>query len=250
MILSPSGVLSGIPTAVGSYTFSVVATDVAQAKNSATYNLQVFAPVSPPAGLIGWWRGENNPLDELGQHNGKLQGAATYGPGRAGNAFKLDGNNSYVDLGTWNAGSNWTMEAWVKPAALPSGRRTIFGNMNNCLDWGLVQNNGELGAQIRPPGGCSSFVGSGVFPAINSWYHLAATCDGRSASVYVNCVLTSTTPVDFNYVGDPAGLRIGSAFCCGEFFSGSVDEVAIYNRPLTASEVAAIYGAGAAGKST
>lgn len=246
--LSPAGVLSGIPTALGFYTFTVTARDSTQAGNTGTYSLQIFAPTSPPQGLIGWWRGESNAVDQLGIHNGTLKGNASYGAGRVGTAFRLDGNNSYVDLGPWSAGSNWTAEAWVKPEALPGGRRTIFGNMNNCYDWGLVIVNGELGAQMRPPGGCSTFVGSGIIPAVDSWYHLAVTCDGQFLSVYVNGALRNTSSVDFNYVGDSADLRIGSAFCCGEFFQGSVDEPALYNRALLPAEVALLYGSGGAGK--
>ena len=60
--------------------------------------------------------------DQLGIHNGTLQGAAKTVPGLSGQAFQLDGNGAYVDLGRWSPGSRWTAEAWVNPSALPSGR--------------------------------------------------------------------------------------------------------------------------------
>jgi hypothetical protein len=199
-------------------------------------------------GLVGWWRGESSAVDELGAHNGTLQGNATYGPGRVGTAFNLDGINSYVNLGAWTAGSNWTIEAWVNPSARPGGRHTIFGDLANCSDWALELTDGQLGVEARLPFGCASLVGSGVYPSPGFWQHVAATCDGTNASIYVNGILSGTVAVDRNYIGDATGVRIGSAICCGEYFPGLVDEVSVYNRPLTGAEIASIFNAGPAGK--
>jgi hypothetical protein len=165
-----------------------------------------------------------------------------------GTAFNLDGINSYVNLGAWTAGSNWTIEAWVNPSARPGGRHTIFGDLANCSDWALELTDGQLGVEARLPFGCASLVGSGVYPSPGFWQHVAATCDGTNASIYVNGILSGTVAVDRNYIGDATGVRIGSAICCGEYFPGLVDEVSVYNRPLTGAEIASIFNAGPAGK--
>jgi hypothetical protein len=248
LTLNASGLLSGVPSDVGGFTFAVKVTDTNNLSTVGSFSIQVYAPVPPPPGLLGWWRAESNAFDELSLHNGTLVRNVTYAPGRVGTAFKLDGN-SYVDLGVWTAGSNWTIEAWAKPASLPGGRHTIVGGINNCVDYGLEMTDGQFGVQIKPPGGCSAFIPSGIFLTIGSWYHVAAACDGLNASVYVNGVLAGSAPVQFNYVGDATGLRIGSSVCCGDYFPGYVDDVAIYKRPLTASEIAGLYTAGAGGKS-
>lgn len=248
--LSSSGTITGIPTSIGAFSFSVTATDTNSLSNTAPFTLQVYAPVVPPEGLIGWWRGESNAVDQLGLHNGTLMGNATYAPGRVGTAFKLDGVNSYVDLGSWTPGSNWTMEAWIRPFAIQSGRRTIFGCLANCFDWGLAITSGQLGVQVRPPGGCSTFINSGTNALQDTWYHLAATCDGFNVNLYVNGVLSGTTAVQPLYVADPSDVRIGSSYCCSEFFPGLIDEVALYNRSLNAGEIASLYAAGGAGKTT
>ncbi|HWX21951.1 MAG TPA: LamG-like jellyroll fold domain-containing protein, partial [Candidatus Binatia bacterium] len=248
LTFNSAGLLSGTPTNTGTFNSVVRATDAAGLFAEQFYNVTVYAPVFAPSGLLGWWRGESNALDQLGSHNGTLQGNAAYAPGRVGTAFKLDGVNSYVNLGTWSAGSNWTLEAWVNPSSLPSGRHTIIGSLNNCFDWGLEMTDGQLGVQLRPPGGCSTFLGSGVFPSPNVWYHFTATFDGTNAAVYVNGVLGGTAAAQQNYIGDATGLRIGSSVCCGEYFPGLVDEVTLYNRPLSAAEIASIYNAGPAGK--
>ena len=248
--LSSSSVFSGTATTAGLYSFTVQPTDASNTGPPQGFTIQVFAPIAPPPGLIGWWRGESNTVDELGAHTGILNGNATYAVGRVGTAFKLDGASSFVDLGPWSAGTTWTLETWVNASALPGGRHTIIGSLNNCSDWALVMTDGQLGAAVKQ-GGCVTFLGSGIYAAVGSWYHLAATSDGLNAWLYVNGVLRGTTPVVPNYIGDASGLRIGSAVYCNcEFFPGIVDEPAVYNRALGSNEIAAIFNAGSAGKTS
>jgi hypothetical protein len=86
---------------------------------------------------------------------------------------------------------------------------------------------------------------------VGVWYHVAGTCDGANASVYVNGVFQSSAPVDPDYVGDAADVQIGGDICCGgENFPGLIEDVSIYNRALTSNEIANIYNAGSAGKCT
>jgi hypothetical protein len=109
--------------------------------------------------------------------------------------------------------------------------------------------SGELGVAIRPPGGCNQTIGSGIIAASNTWYHIAGTCDGAIARIYVNGQLRASGASEPGYVGTTSGARIGGEACCSSgYFPGLVDEAAIYTRALTAGEIAAIYNAGAAGK--
>src|SRR5207245_815668 len=54
---------------------------------------------TPPSGLVSWWRGQGNALDETGSNHGTLAGNTSFGPGRVGQAFVLDGNGDGVSLG-------------------------------------------------------------------------------------------------------------------------------------------------------
>ena len=53
---------------------------------------------APPAGLVGWWRGESNALDSIGKSHGKLLGGTTFGPGKVLSAFRLNGKNAWFTL--------------------------------------------------------------------------------------------------------------------------------------------------------
>jgi len=71
-----------------------------------------------------------------------------------------------------------------------------------------------------------------------TWYHLAVTWDGSNIKLYINGVLNESvvqtiTPLDSNRV-----LRIGKNSQQQTRFNGTIDELAIYNRSLTAEEIA------------
>ena len=73
---------------------------------------------------------------------------------------------------------------------------------------------------------------------VDQWYHIAATWDGKTIKVYLDGDLdkSSSTGAAFNRTG-PHPLYIGLAPVYKEPFDGLIDEVAIYDRPLTAKEL-------------
>src|SRR5438309_5838654 len=72
--------------------------------------------VPPPAGLVSWWRGEGDALDQLGNNPGILVGNTSFGAGQVGRGFVFDGSGDGVQVG--NPPSlqlqDFTIEAWVK----------------------------------------------------------------------------------------------------------------------------------------
>src|SRR5260221_3354176 len=97
------------------------------------------------------------------------------------------------------------------------------------------------------PSGYADFD-SKTIVQFNTWYHVAMTYDGASLSLYVNGALDNSLAASGPIVPKAVPLRIGGTSTGPWFFNGRVDEVSLYNRALSASEVQAIYAAGAAGK--
>jgi hypothetical protein len=153
-----------------------------------------------------------------------------------------------VFLGNWTPGTTWTLETWVNPDTIISGRRTILGAAADCLDWGLVAVDNHFGLNYRNPGGCGTVALGTNEIAPNTWVHLAGTCDGTTARFYLNGTLAASGPSQPNYVGTTAGVRIGSEACCGGTWAGAVDEPAVYERALRAEEILALYSNGARGR--
>jgi hypothetical protein len=70
------------------------------------------------------------------------------------------------------------------------------------------------------------------------WTHLAATYDGRILRVYVNGTQVGSITTSGGNLGTSTGaLRIGGNTIWGEFFNGTIDDVRIYNRALSAAEI-------------
>ena len=200
-------------------------------------------------GLMAWWAGDGNADDQTGSYPGSLEAGATFAPGLIGQAFSLGSVDSRLYLGNWSPGTRWSLQAWVKLSSLLAGRNAILGGLNESRDWALAATDGYLGVWYRPPGGGTTQLRNVAPAQTNVWYHLAATYDGLSVTLYLNGALVGTAPAEANYVAT-SGPRIGGATYNPnvENFQGLVDEATIHNRPLTGLEIASTFNNGAAGR--
>ncbi len=74
--------------------------------------------VTPPAGLISWWRAEGDATDALSANNGTLHGEVAFAAGEVGQAFSFNGSNASVqvpDSASLDFASNApvTIELWA-----------------------------------------------------------------------------------------------------------------------------------------
>jgi hydrogenase maturation factor HypE len=79
-------------------------------------------------------------------------------------------------------------------------------------------------------------AGTSAVP-LSAWTHLAWTYDGTTLRMFVNGVQVSSRAVSGAVAATAGALRIGGNSIWGEYFRGQIDEVRIYNRPLTAAEI-------------
>jgi hypothetical protein len=132
-------------------------------------------------------------------------------------------------------------EAWVRPTAL-SGWNTIVmkGWGTNAMAYALYAND----SVPRPAGYVSiasvdrSAIGTSGLP-LNTWTHLAFTYGGGMLRLYVNGVQVGTRAITGNVRMSAETLTIGGNSVWGEWFNGTIDEVRLYNRELTAAEIQA-----------
>ena len=132
-----------------------------------------------------------------------------------------------------------TAEAWVNPSALGSAyRAVIFREQPGNEVYSLYAD--QAGSQFPTGevfvGGYKDANGNAILP-LNSWTHLAETYDGSSVRLYVNGTLVSTTAAAGSLASSSSPLRIGGNSIWGEYFSGLIDEVRVYNRALSAAEI-------------
>ncbi len=213
----------------------------------------------PPGGLIAWWPGNGDALDIQGGNHGTLQNGAAFASGMVGQAFSFDGVDDFVqapDSDLWAFGAaDFTIDFWASFNTLPGGTigdpDVVFINNDEgpgtTNKWGLSLGGGVLVFHINGPSVPSVFLVQAPFvPNLSQWYHLAVT---RSEDTYTIYVDGNPAGSETNSVVIPnpnAPLMIGQAE--GQFFTdGLMDEVHIFERALSASEIQTIFNANSAG---
>jgi hypothetical protein len=88
-------------------------------------------------------------------------------------------------------------------------------------------------------GGVEQYVAGPSALPVNAWSHLAATYDGSMLRLYVNGTEVASQSATGTIATSSQALRIGGTSVWKEYFVGQIDEVRIYNRPLTRTEIQA-----------
>ena len=218
----------------------------------------------PPAGIVGWWKGDGTAVDVVSGNTGVLVNV-TYTNGVVGQAFACDPELypygtycgvQFPDQPAYALTNALTIEGWIRPRG--DGYNIFWrGDNRPGLDPYLLsmQHSHLLALFITDANGNYDSVGVSI--AYGAWIHVAATYDGGigTLSIYTNGVLaaqqsTLIRPFGNLIAEDSPGVGIGNVNDgFNNFpFTGDIDEIALYNRALTPAEIQAIYNAGSAGK--
>jgi concanavalin A-like lectin/glucanase superfamily protein len=220
------------------------------------------ALAAPSAGLVASYLFDGNANDSSGNgHDGTVYGAtlATDRFGNVNSAYSFDGIDDYIGVPYADAFQlpEFTMAAWVKPTTDLSAVRSamIVGRGEDYTTdraasvlqvAGTDHPYGDGGMLLSEDSGDDDYYyGTGVFPQTGVWTHLAATrsADGQLL-LYIDGVLTG----QWDGTPEPAAncyqdLLIGAyssnepADVIKNFFPGSIDDVMIYGRALSADEI-------------
>ena len=137
-----------------------------------------------------------------------------------------------------NLTSGMTVEAWVYPTTLVNWRTIALKEDVNDLAYALYASDTTAKPEglINVGGGALAASGTGTLP-LNAWSHLATTFDGSMQRLFLNGVQISSLASSGSLVQTTGALRIGGNSVWGEFFSGALDDMRIYNRALSTTEI-------------
>jgi hypothetical protein len=232
------------------YQYSVAASDAAG--NTSPPSSPAVAATTPPAtlGLVaayGFNEGVGTSLADASGNGqtGTITGATWTTQGRFGNALTFNGTSNFVTVNATallNLTTGMTLEAWVYPTALGTNwRNVIIKERATGEIYNLYAHTDALKPTVyvvpaATPNSPANATGTGPL-ALNAWSHLAATYDGTTLQLFVNGASVGSRAVSGALLTSTGALRIGGNSLWGEYFQGRLDEVRIYNRALTASEL-------------
>ena len=187
----------------------------------------------------------------------------TYAAGMVGRAFSLDGVGDAVKIPASSslAVQSFTMDAWIYPTTDNPGVILEFNKEdNNHPSFGphiWVNPQGVLAGNVTEWGETLILSANNVF-SLNQWSHVALTYDQLtgSATLYANGTEVGQKNIGYRTpnTSPPYGFFIGRRPASHNgpqeiiSFTGRIDEVDLYDRALTAIEIAGIYNANSAGK--
>ena len=201
---------------------------------------------APGVGLVvafGFGEGSGTTTSDssaAGNH-GSIAGATWSAAGRNGGALSFDGVNDMVtvaDSASLDV-TRITMMAWVRPTTLSGWRTAMLKEAgSNGLAYGLyAHDNAPRPASYINTGGPDRSADGTTALAVNTWSHLATSYDGATLRLYVNGAEVGSRAVTGNISASGDPLRIGGNQIWGEWFAGLIDDLRIYNRALTATEI-------------
>jgi len=213
---------------------------------------------TPTGPLISWWDGDtisgDTAVDVAGSGNdGVLQNGVTFDPGVRGQAFRFDGVDDVIEFGTtisYSAASGGAVAAWVKATPGTDDWSTIFEHDRDGIGNYAVQlraNNASLAAEFSLFNG-NYYTAYGSVPVLDGqWHFVVGQWNTAGLAVYVDGVLDGNfaDTIDLG-VYTPGGSRAGMIYwngLRGHYFGGLIDELQIFDRPLTAEEIGAAYDA-------
>ncbi|GAA4575353.1 LamG-like jellyroll fold domain-containing protein [Planotetraspora kaengkrachanensis] len=164
----------------------------------------------------------------------------TWVRGKYGAGLSFDGSSSVrvKDSASLRLSSEMTLEAWVNPATTSGWRTVLLKEQDRGIAYGLFSSDdsGVPAAGLRT--GSYREVRSTGFLGEGGWTHLASTYDGKRLRLYINGVLSRQTSVTGDIRSRGGDLTIGgTSVWGGGSFEGTLDEVRIYNKALTAAQI-------------
>ena len=203
-------------------------------------------------GLLAYYTTDNTPNDALGNYNGILVNGATYGTGIINQGFSFDGVNDFISFQNnfdFDGTTDFSFNFWVNISSTTN--YSLFRKMNALLSLPgyltyilngkvefLIQNSNTNRLYVKTVGSIST-----GFTMITFSYNSLT----RTLKIFFNGVEQTLTTVTSTFTlssSNSESLFFGQQVSSITYFGGILDEVGIFNKELTSSEVTELYNSG------
>ena len=223
------------------------------------YNSSAYVPCASPAfpanlanGLVGYWPFCGDANDESGNSNNGTVNGAILTSDRFGNpnsAYDFDGVIDYINIGNplGTLASDFSVSIWAKRVLNGGGiciakkpNDGVWANGRWMID--LFSNDLNYCLPNQNLQGCTSFSNNIINDL--SWHHILLSHSSTTDCLYLDGILINNSPSGL-VTQAPADIRIGGREDALNFpFFGQLDDVCLWNRTLSASEVQQLYNTG------
>jgi hypothetical protein len=213
----------------------------------ATRSSGYSAAVLATPGLVGYWRlGESAgsvACDSAGANDGSYQAGTTLAqPGALADdpdtATAFNGSSGWVQVphgDSLNVGDRFSIEAWVKRGSIGTAANQVIASQQNSA-WVLMFNtNNQLVLRRSNLGDIAA--STATVTDTSRWHHVVATKDGATVKLYLDGTDVTGPVSNQTITNNTLPLAIGQSSNIA-YFNGQIDEVALYNTPLTPAQVA------------
>jgi len=230
---------------------------------------QTLPPYVPTSGLVGWWPFNGNSNDESGNGlNGTNTSAVltTDRSGLANKAYFFDGLNAGINVNhniklNLEGNNSFTFSYWINPSSLSSTKLSAI--LSKQSSSGLSQDgfnsnvefNSSSNYRIQNGASTTSYsIGSPSNSIIvGQWKHIVQVWTGSQGRIYLNGSLVTTLNGTAQVGNNTSNLLFGKANWVAtnvKSFHGKIDDIGIWNRALTQSEITNLYNAVNCAKNT
>ena len=137
-----------------------------------------------------------------------------------------------------------TLSMWLEPQHM-GGMRYVFTRakeQSNDIDYTLMRHlEGNVEFVVAQEGSDPVSILSNATTPLNEWTHVAVCLDGSEVEIYINGQLDASAGYAQRVPREGCRLWISSLGANTRFYNGKIDDVRIYNYPLSQVEIAALY---------
>lgn len=209
------------------------------------------------SGLVGLWylneKAGTLVSDASGKsNNGRLFGALVSETGKLGSSIRFNGSTNYIEVpfsNTLNT-SIFSTCSWVNLNGGRSTNRSLISNRDGISPlkgFSIFASNGETWDFYTGDGNSTWSILKGPTVSYYKWQYICATFNGNTKILYIDGVAVASA-VGNMVLNTTRPLRIGASAnetTASLFFNGLIDEVAVWDRSLSASEIRELYRRGA-----